>query len=224
MRIFQLFSATAFLVACGQSGASGGSADGGSAAPGGTAGVGGAAIGGHTGGTDAATETGGTAGAAGAAGGASGAAGAAATDAGPCGPTCAGCCQDGACLSGTSDSACGVKNQACVSCGPGSACRFAGTQFECVVLKKDGEPCTMAYECEGSVCDVFDFKCKSNCAGMYDYCGSTPCCVAQASCVVPPNDFFGHCCIPKGAATPSCSFCCDPSAGCQVSPSGAICN
>jgi hypothetical protein len=70
---------------------------------------------------------------------------------------CGGCCLDGACLLGLSQSQCGSGAEDCVACTGGEQRVFAGTGGACVVPEAGAcGPANCAGCCDGNVCAVGD--------------------------------------------------------------------
>lgn len=69
-----------------------------------------------------------------------------------CGPSnCAGCCVGNQCVIATTPQACGVKGEACKTCGPDQVCGSAGT---CVQGSSECNPASCAGCCVGDICAV----------------------------------------------------------------------
>jgi len=140
------------------------------------------------------------------------------SDAGPScsAATCAGCCQDGICQSGTTVAACGTSGNQCAVCMPGTTC----LNGVCQRRGPAGAACTSTNDCEpptGSVCLSWPGGyCSYACTSMTTTCGLWQSCPG-----VCPS---GAACMGTGTGLSICMATCPgPQSGQSTCRAGYVC-
>jgi hypothetical protein len=126
----------------------------------------------------------------------------------PCDPvSCStGCCQDGLCLPGTAQDACGTGGLACVACPSDQLC----IEGECGLGTCDANTCPNGC-CDGNTCEP---------GNTDEACGT-----GGAACAVctDPDHCVSQACGTAPCSTSTCTGCCDTQGVCQTGDTREAC-
>jgi hypothetical protein len=136
-----------------------------------------------------------------------------------CAPGCLGCCENGTCVPGTADSACGTGGSTCSNCATsGQSCAF--DPFGGGLCEAPGCGATTCAGC-CSAGGCLTGTSPTACGNSGDAC--VTCAASGEQCVALPGTAGGGLCTTSACNALSCFGCCDGNGLCETGTAGSAC-